>query len=273
MNLNGELRKMQTSLNDVVHYELALYDTLSSSFLDKIDMNALIGKNITLQFDGVIHCKSCGKKTNKSFLGGFCYNCFRKAPEASECIIHPERCRGHLGEGRNVEWEEKNHNQPHYVYLAAVDVVKVGVTRAAQIPTRWIDQGAGSAIRLAETPNRYLAGTLEVALKDSFTDKTNWRKMLSGEEDEAIDLEELKWEMEELLPNELSAYFSENDEVTVINYPVNEYPTKVKSINLEKTPSFSGVLKGIRGQYLIFDSGAVFNVRKHTGFNVNIDVE
>ncbi len=81
-----------------------------------------------------------------------------------------------MGEGRDVEWEEKHHNQPHIVYLAASDVVKVGVTRETQVPTRWIDQGANEAIKLAETPNRYLAGVLEVALKSEFTDKTNWRK-------------------------------------------------------------------------------------------------
>jgi hypothetical protein len=50
----------------------------------------------------------------------------------------------------------------------------VGVTRK-QVPTRWIDQGAIEA-SIVEVPNRYLAGITEVALKNYYADKTNWRK-------------------------------------------------------------------------------------------------
>lgn len=272
--ISGELRKMIVSLNEnnTVNYQLKCIQS-DTKTEEVIDMNALIGNDINLTFNGKIICKSCGKKTKTSFNQGFCYPCFKNAPEAAECIIKPELCKAHLGIGRHIEWEERNHNQPHFVYLAAGDVIKVGVTRATQIPTRWIDQGASYAIRLAETPNRYLAGMLEVALKSEFTDRTNWRKMLKNEIDDNLDLEEVKWQLEELLPSDLSQYFSENDEITNIIYPVNKYPEKVKSMNFDKSPNISGKLMGIKGQYLIFDRDRVINIRKHIGYSISLVVD
>ena len=237
----------------------------------KILMNNYIGKHLKLEWNGDIFCQSCRKITKKSFGEGFCYPCFINAPEATECNLRPELCRAHLGEGRDVEWEERNHNQPHIVYLAASDKVKVGVTRITQIPTRWIDQGATSAIRLAETPNRYEAGILEVALKDFFSDKTNWQRMLKNEIDSTIDLVEEKWKLHEQLPSDLIQFFSENDEIITINYPVIKYPEKVKSLSFDKTPIIEGTLIGIKGQYLIFEEGKVVNLRKHTGYSISVN--
>lgn len=274
MKLKGELRKMPVELTpeNKVNYNLRLYDS-STQKGQLLPLNQYIGKTISFNFNGNILCKNCGNKTKTSFNQGFCYPCFKNAPESAECIIRPELCRAHLGEGRDPEWEIKNHNQPHIVYLAATNVVKVGVTRGNQIPIRWIDQGASSAIKLAITPNRYLAGVIEVALKSEFTDKTNWRKMLKNEIDESIDLEETKWELEELLPEDIAQYITEDDDLTQINYPVLEFPTKVKSINLEKQPQVRGKLLGIKGQYLLFDEDRVMNIRRHTSYQVEFSVE
>lgn len=258
----GNLHKMRASLGDPIQYRMP--------FKEELNMNDFIGKEITLEFTGVINCTSCNKVTKKSFGQGFCYNCFISAPESAECILRPELCRAHLGEGRDPEWEEKHHNQPHIVYLAASSAVKVGITRETQVPTRWIDQGASSAIRLAEVPNRYEAGRIEVALKEFFTDKTSWQRMLKNEVDESIDLEEEKWSLEDQLPADIIEFFSENDEIIELNFPVEEYPEKVKSLSFDKTPTVSGVLKGIKGQYLIFEGGQVLNIRKHTGYYVKI---
>lgn len=265
---------MSVHLNDedIVEYKMIFFDSVTQEE-KSIPLNEHIGKKISLAFSGEIYCKKCGNKTKTSYNQGFCYKCFKNAPESAECIIRPELCRAHLGEGRDVEWEEKNHNQPHYVYLAATDVVKVGVTRSAQIPTRWIDQGASEAIILAETPNRYLAGVIEVALKSEFTDKTNWRKMLLNHIDESIDLEEIKWRLEELLPSDIVEYFSEEDDVTTIDYPVLEYPIKITSLNLDKSPEIKGRLLGIKGQYFLLDSGRVINIRRHTSYKVKFQIE
>ncbi len=261
----GTISKMKVDLQDEVKYTLILGD-------DAIDMNSLINKDIRLFWNGDIFCSACGKKTKNSFGEGFCYPCFQSAPEATECTIRPELCRAHLGEGRDPEWEERNHNTPHIVYLAASDIVKVGVTRITQVPTRWIDQGASSAIRLAETPNRYEAGILEVALKAFFADKTNWQRMLKNEVDDSIDLVEEKWNLHDQLPEDLIQFFSENDEVIDINYPVLTYPTKVKSLSFDKTPTIEGKLVGIKGQYLIFEDGSVLNIRKHTSYFLEVTI-
>ncbi len=258
----GNIRKMSVELNEEVVYTL----NLSSNVI----MNEFIGKEIRLAWNGVINCSACNKLTKKSFGQGFCYSCFINSPQASPCILHPELCRAHLGEGRDVEWEEKHHNQPHIVYLALSSAVKVGITRGDQIPTRWIDQGASAAIRLAETKNRYEAGRIEVALKDFFTDKTDWRKMLQNVVDETVDLEDEKWSLEEHLPADITDFFSENDEIIEINYPVLKYPEKVKSLSFDKTPIIEGKLMGIKGQYLIFENEDVLNIRKHTGYHVEI---
>lgn len=254
---------MKTVFNDPIEYSLLLDG-------ENLSVNSLIGKQIQLQHTGAIFCSSCGTKIKKTFQDGLCFKCFQSAPEASECILRPELCRAHLGEGRDIEWEQANHNQPHVVYLAASDTVKVGVTRATQVPFRWMDQGAASAIRLAETPNRYEAGKLEVALKSFFTDKTNWQRMLKNEIDESIDLEEEKWSLHDQLPSDLTEFFSENDEIIQLHYPAEQYPEKIKSLSLDKTPLIEGKLSGIKGQYLLFEDGSVINIRKHTGYEVVI---
>ncbi|MDB4091032.1 DUF2797 domain-containing protein [Crocinitomicaceae bacterium] len=254
---------MSVQIGDPIMYTL----NLSTD----VDMNARIGKHIRLEWNGIINCLACKKVTKKSFGQGFCYTCFMNAPESAECIIRPELCRAHLGEGRDPEWEEKHHNKPHIVYLAASSEVKVGITREDQVPTRWIDQGATAAIRLAETENRYEAGRVEVALKEFFTDRTNWRKMLTNDVDNTIDLEEEKWALEEHLPADIMDLFSENDEIVNLNYPVLEFPTKVKSLSFDKTPVIEGVLKGIKGQYLFFENNEVLNIRKHTSYYVEIN--
>lgn len=257
----GILTKMDVFQDEQVQYRLHLNDTI-------INMNDRIGETFTMEYTGQIFCLKCHQKTNKSFGQGFCYSCFITAPENAECIIRPELCEAHLGKGRDPEWEEKHHNQPHVVYLAASDKIKVGVTRDAQIPTRWIDQGASEAIVLCRTPNRYEAGRIEVAMKSIFTDKTNWRNMLKNEIDQSIDLLEKKRELDELLPEDITDFISDDEEVYSFNYPVLNYPKKVNSINLDKTALIQKKLVGIKGQYLIFEDETVINIRKYGGYQV-----
>ena len=191
------LEKLSTKQEEQVQYFI-------NSGNGPVCLNNYIGATIKIDYLGKIVCTSCSKITKKSFGQGFCYTCFNEAPEASPCIMNPELCEAHLGKGRDVEYEERNHNQPHFVYFAATDKVKVGITRNTQIPTRWIDQGAQSAIILAETPNRYTAGIIEVALKEAYDDKTNWQNMLKDIRDGSIDLVEEKWIAQELLPTDLA---------------------------------------------------------------------
>jgi len=265
MRYNGTLLKMETKLVNPIEYELPIGDEL-------IYMNPLIGKYIALKWLKEIYCVACGRKTNKSFAQGFCYPCFLNAPETSECIFRPELCRAQDGIARDMEWAENHCLQDHIVYLAISSGIKVGVTRSGQIPTRWIDQGAWQAIKLAKTPNRYTAGLIEVALKEHISDRTNWQRMLKNQLIEGVDLTVTKKEMVAHLPSDMQNYISEGNDITEINYPVNEYPEKVKSLSLDKLEEITGRLWGVKGQYLIFDDGTVLNMRKHTGYMVELEV-
>ena len=186
--------------------------------------------------------------------------------------MRPELSTAHLGKAdRDLEYEKKVQLQAHIVYLANSSTIKVGVTRKTQVPTRWIDQGAHEAIEIVEVPNRYLAGITEVALKEHIGDKTNWRKMLTNAvEDE--DLVAWRSRLKQYIPKEAAEYFIADNEETHLEFPVMRYPTKVKSLNLDKTPNYQGVLKGIKGQYLIFEDNTVFNVRGSEGYYVGLGI-
>jgi hypothetical protein len=263
MQTEGNILKMRTEYGTPVTYFLPMGNT-------ELAMNSLIGKEISMNFTGQINCISCGKQTKTSFGQGFCYNCLQTAPEASESVIRPELSKAHLGIARNMEWAVKHDLIDHHVYLAVSRDVKVGVTRYHQVPTRWIDQGASSVIKLATTPNRHIAGVIEVFLKKYFTDKTDWRAMLKNEIAVNFNLTEEKEKVYQLLPSELKKYFESDNKVIEIEYPVISFPKNIKSIGFDKTPKIEGILTGIKGQYLIFQDDSVLNIRKHNGYFLQI---
>ena len=258
MEMNGRILKMKTELNHPVQYYLPIGNKL-------LGMNQWIGKHIQFHFNSEIYCLDCGQRTKKSFNQGFCYTCFQNSPMSSECIIRPELCRAHLGEGRDMEWEREHHLKDHYVYLAVSSGVKVGITRDTQLPTRWIDQGASYAVPIARTPNRYLCGMIEVSLKQHLSDRTAWQRMLKNEIAHE-DLTEKREEVFKLIPKEYHKYLLKKEDILNIQYPVNEYPTKVKSLSFDKTSTIQGRLMGIKGQYLLFENGQVLNMRKHQAY-------
>lgn len=262
MIFQGVLTKMQTEYQDPIQY----YLVFENSFLH---INELIGRHVNLEHVGY-QCLECGK-AKKIFRQGFCYDCFMASAAAGDWIMKPELSTAHLDvEDRDLEYEKKVQLQPHIVYLALSSEVKVGVTRKTQVPTRWIDQGAVAAIPIVEVPNRYLAGITEVALKGHFADKTNWQKMLKNEIPDA-DLIKERFGTRYIIPKEVQEYFHpEKEDLYRLNYPVAVYPKKVNSLNFDKTPKYQGKLIGIKGQYLIFEDGTVFNVRTFEGYVVDI---
>ncbi len=263
MRYEGVLRKMQTELNDPISYYLIFPG-------DFVYMNLLLDRRIGIRFLRY-QCLNCGEDL-PIFRQGFCRNCFFETPRAGEWIMHPELSTAHLGkEDRDLEFEKKMQLQPHVVYLANSSNVKVGVTRKSQIPTRWIDQGAHEAIEIVETPNRYLAGITEVALKEHVSDKTNWRKMLTNQLED-VDLAAWRDRLKAYIPEEALPYFIETTPETQLKFPVLQYPDKVKSLNLDKSPEYSGTLKGIKGQYLLFEDQTVFNVRGSEGYVVSLEI-
>jgi hypothetical protein len=255
----------------------------SPADVTEVALNRLVGRPVRIEHTGEYTCTRCGRGVDKLFGEGYCYRCFRDAPEAAECIVKPELCEAHLGRGRDPAWEEAHHNQPHAVYLAVSSALKVGVTRLTQIPTRWIDQGAAWAVQIAEVPYRRLAGEIEVALKALYTDRTAWQRMLKGELLEGIDLGVELARIREQLSTGASAGNSGGESLDrwlleparlvpqPLRYPIREVPEKVKSVNLQKSPVVESTLMGIRGQYLMFEGGAVLNVRRHSGFHITVE--
>lgn len=264
MQFEGNILKMRAEYATPVNYFLPVGGS-------EINMNNLLGKEISLNFTGQINCISCGKQTKTSFGQGFCYNCLQTAPEASESVVRPELSKAHLGIARDMEWAVKHDLIDHHVYLAVSGDVKVGVTRYHQVPTRWIDQGASAAIKLATTPNRHIAGVIEVFLKKYYTDKTDWRAMLKNDIAVNFNLHEEKEKVYQLLPSELKKYFVPDIEVIEIEYPVISFPKNIKSVGFDKTPKIEGILTGIKGQYLIFQDDSVLNIRKHNGYFLQIN--
>jgi hypothetical protein len=259
--LKGNLNKMLSKATDPVEYHLPIGD-------ERIALNPLIGKKAEIEYTGKIHCKACGSKTKKSFGQGYCYPCFMSVPETAPCILHPEKCEAHKGIYRDKAFAENHCLQAHYVYLAVTAGLKVGVTRQTQIPTRWIDQGAVKAIKLAKTPNRHIAGLIEVSLKKHIADKTSWQKMLKNDIETDIKLREEKEKAKSLLDADFKKYLTFDKKITKINYPIKEYPKKVTALNLDKTATVSGTITGIKGQYIYFDTEKVINIRKFGAYEV-----
>jgi hypothetical protein len=264
MVYEGVLNKMQTEIGNPIQY----YLVFETSFLN---INQLLGKQFEILFQGY-QCLNCNKK-KKIFRQGFCYDCFMGSASAGDWIMKPELSTAHLDiEDRDLDYEKKVQLQPHIVYLALSSEIKVGVTRKTQVPTRWIDQGAVQAIPVVEVPNRYLAGITEVALKNHYADKTNWQKMLKNEIPN-VDLIKEKLSLKYLIPKEVQEFYDQDQNtIQELHFPVLQYPKKVTSLNLDKSPNFSGRLTGIKGQYLIFEDGTVFNVRTFEGYVVKINL-
>ena len=269
----GNILKMKVQLSSPVEYQLPVDDNL-------IDMNPHIGGNIKLDYQGEINCISCGRKTGKSYAQGHCYPCFIALAECDMCIVKPETCHYDAGTCREPEWAQQHCMQAHYVYLANSSGIKVGITRGTQIPTRWIDQGASQALPIFRVASRYQSGLLELAIKQHVSDRTDWRKMLKGNA-ESRDLATMRDQLAEVCSDQVNGLqsrfgvenieFLPDESMIEIQYPVEHYPEKVKSHNLDKTPLVEGVLMGIKGQYLILDSG-VINMRKYSGYKLDVDL-
>jgi hypothetical protein len=265
----GPLRKMRVALQAPVEYRLAIGDT-------DVPLNVHLGGSVRLEYLGAISCMHCGRKTRKSFSQGYCYPCFQSLAQCDSCIVSPEKCHHAAGTCREPEWAESHCLQPHIVYLANSSGLKVGITRGTQVPTRWIDQGAVQALPILSVQTRLQSGLVETMFKSHVADKTNWRAMLKGQ----VDILDLAAERDRLLGQCADAIAElqqlhglqavqvlTNAEPVAIEYPVLEHPSKVTSLDLEKTPTIEGRLLGIKGQYLMLDTG-VLNVRKFGAYHV-----
>lgn len=263
MNITGFIQGFAHRYEEPVGYTLVIGE-------EQIDVNSLIGKEVSLRYTGAITCIHCGRKIKKTYNNGSCYPCFINLAENDLCIVKPHECHFEHGTCRDDEFALTHCMIPHYVYLAISSSVKVGITRKNNEKKRWVDQGAVQAIPFAEVPTRKLAGELEVILSQHISDKTNWRKMLKGDID-WVDLMELRQELTGHIPLKFHPYLLSVEEETHITYPVMEALDKVTAYNLDKEPLIEDRLIGIKGQYLLFSKG-VLNVKKYAGYEAQFSV-
>ena len=271
--MQGTLRKMRAKLNsdNQVEYALPIGE-------ETLALNPLIGHKLTLTHTGNIFCCACGKKTKKSYSQGHCFICMQNLASCDMCIMKPETCHYDNGTCREPNWGEENCFIPHYVYLSNTSGVKVGITRHTQVPTRWIDQGATQALPIFKVKSRLVSGLVEIELAKLVKDKTHWQAMLKGNaEDVNLNakadqlIPQIESQLQEILSTQGADAIERIDANTQnINYPITEFPTKVKSHNFDKNPEVSGILQGIKGQYLIFDTG-VINIRKFGSYEVTVE--
>lgn len=275
MQMEGALRKMAISADEEghAHYALRLDD-------HAVPLNGLLGRTVRVMWKGDIHCVHCGRATRKSFSQGHCYPCFKRLASCDTCIMSPERCHYDQGTCREPAWGERHCMAPHLIYLANSSSLKVGITKPSQLPTRWLDQGATQAVPILDVDSRMQSGLVEDTLRATLSDRTSWQAMLKGEA-AAMDLNarrsEVLAEFADAL-NELRVEWGEqairvrDDAPRHFHYPVLAYPTKVKSFNLDRQPMFEGQLMGLKGQYLLLDTG-VINLRKYAGYGIAFSAE
>ena len=269
----GSVRKMRVQLDQPVTY-------VWQAGSEEASVNSWLGKRLSIEFEGLINCVHCDRVTKKSFNQGYCYPCFQRLAQCDSCIVKPEKCHFSAGTCREPEWGESHCNIDHVVYLANTSGVKVGITRGTQVPTRWIDQGATQARPIARVSTRYQSGLLEVLLAQHVADKTAWQTMLKGNGAD-VDLEAHQQELAKLCADGIAGLqdshgiqaiqWLDASDTVAIDYPVLEWPVKVSSHNLDKTPRIEGTLLGIKGQYLMLDTG-VINIRKYGGYNLLLKV-
>ncbi|MDF3819220.1 DUF2797 domain-containing protein [Leptospira sp. 96542] len=281
--LEGYIRMMShKGINPVSYFWDYVEENPEKEYKDKepksVSINSLIGKKIKLYTNDEIRCIECGKKTKKSFNQGHCFVCFSKLAKNDLCILRPETCHFEKGTCREPEWGKTHCFKKHIVYFANSSGLKVGITKENPVSNRWVDQGARFGFPLIEVESRKDAGTIEAYLAKFLPDKTSWQKMVSGDPN-PINLEKeankfLKHieTVPALTKDALAPKWKQVEKpiVTEIQYPIQEYPKKIKSLKLNKETPINDLLVGIKGQYLLFESG-VINIRSLGGLWVGIE--
>lgn len=269
----GGLARMAITADDTgqAHYALRIGQ-------HREPLNAWLGHDVALSFGGHIVCVNCQRSTRKSFGQGHCYSCFKRLARCDTCMMAPERCHYFQGTCREPEWGERHCFAPHVVYLASSSGAKVGITKPSQMPTRWLDQGAVQALPILSVASRRQSGLVEALFRSEISDRTHWQRMLKGETAD-VDLISLRDDLMARLAPGLASIRSEFGEdniqshaeqtVARFDYPVLSWPERVKALNLDRTPQVEGRLMGLKGQYLILDTG-VINLRKYTGYQVSV---
>lgn len=287
VKFQGYIRMMDhINLNPVLyHWIYAEYQDPSNTQFEKrssIPLNEWIGKKIQLSTNDEIRCIECSKKTKKSFNQGYCFVCFSRLAKNDLCIMKPGTCHHHKGTCREPNWGEEHCFKKHTVYFANSSGIKVGITKENPISNRWVDQGASFGIGILEVKSRRDAGIIESYLSKFLPDKTSWQKMVSSdplpldltkERDKFLrHLETQSFNYEENSKKSIQWIPLPNSEQIKIEYPILRYPSKIKSLKLTNESPIHDTLVGIKGQYLLFESG-VINIRSLGGLYCELSID
>lgn len=268
--LTGELRHLGLSSQPDEREVQASLCLFSDGETREHPLNPELGRCMKLTFSGAVSCTHCGRVSARSFGSGYCYPCFSTLARCDLCVMSPDRCHYHLGTCREPDWGETFCMAGHLVYLANTSGLKVGITRAGREQGRWMDQGAVQALAVLTAATRRDAGLAEVTIAKTISDKTNWRKLVSGEP-EPLQMTAERDRLKALglvLPDGVSWITDQTE--SRFHYPVIGYPQVRGQLKAAADTSHSGTLLGIKGQYLLLSSG-VFNVRRFAGYHVEVN--
>ncbi|MCL6442825.1 MAG: DUF2797 domain-containing protein [Alicyclobacillus sp.] len=266
MCIRGHLIQLTHKVSYPIQYSLLLD-------AGEADLAACLGRDIRIEWLGQKSCIHCGKHVKKLYQNGYCFPCVTTLAECDLCIVKPHTCHFHLGTCRDETFAEEHCMIPHYVYLAVSSSVKVGLTRKGRERIRWIDQGASAATLIAEFPTRKAAGEFEMAVAEFLPDKTDWRRMLTSDSIPDVDLHEVKdMVMKRVDPVYQPYLLQDTTEVYHFSYPrTHGFQVVLKPLSLDKTPVITGRLQGMKGQYLLLDTG-VLNVKRWAGYEVQVSI-
>lgn len=268
--LTGELRQLRLSSQGDEAEVQANLCLVSDGEQTEYLLNPELGRCMTLTFSGAVSCTHCGRVSKRSFGSGYCYPCFSTLARCDLCVMSPDRCHYHLGTCREPEWGESFCMSGHVVYLANTSGLKVGITRAGREQGRWMDQGAVQALPVLTAITRRDAGLAEVVIARTMSDKTNWRKLVSGEPDPLQMLAERDRLKALGLPLPEGVSWLTDQSESRFHYPVRDYPPVRGQLKAGPDTTHTGTLLGIKGQYLLLSSG-VFNVRRFAGYHVEVN--
>ena len=269
--MEGKLTRIETTIDEYNDQGQIVLEPSYALVVDDKPVQITPEEPLSLKFEriGVGFCQHCQSALGRSYGGGYCYDCFSTLARCDLCIVSPDRCHLHLGTCRDETWADQFCQQAHVVYLAISSGPKVGITRQNRLFRRWVDQGAVEAMAIARVGSRRTAGYIEAKLRNYVSDRTDWRKMVTGNPVKA-DLGELERQLRGIVPEFLNlapAFVdsTEADEMTwvdqkqvvAVRYPVQAYaPAQMLKLD-DSNPVVHDNLLGFIGGYVLLRSGVL----------------
>lgn len=241
-----------------------------------LPLSELVGTNVRVTISEDQYCTQCGTETESSP----CSDCAGEPPNAT-CVMHPADHCNYAG-CPYPDYKEQSCSHTHVVYLAALDRVKVGISRESRARCRWAEQAASHAIPVARAPNRKAAGIIEKALGEEWPQRSRhrWYRPM---EDAVERLTADALATADLIPERLQpCYLWENADYGevrdgVVDVPSIEAPSLDERLMsnqyaLRAGETREGRVLGVRGGLVATDAFVV-SLKGHSGHVVTIETD